>query len=335
MFLRKIAIGFLGVVLMVSLSGCTWPPWSQKTTSAPPTSATVAPSETASETAAAGESVSLCVPNDNADGFVPMDTVSTKSPGEIGNDLINLLVEVGALPVGVEMLSVQMGEIGDEIMLDMNAAYGQAVSSTGTAGEYMLVGTVVNTFLDYFDKHFIFLTVEGKSLTTGHGGFTDPMTYFIDQRTHYDDPLELGDIPATVAGLPEAKAVENLLRYIGGYWNSTKGEFVGFITHCGRPQIDFGLWDTEYMRSGAMTGATATGEVTAELVFLLLEQPAWEGGDGFPQEPETVIVDLDSFRNSGKLTVTIPPLNNGKKLKYTHVGKTFQEAYDAHEASLH
>ena len=42
------------------------------------------------------------------------------------------------------------------------------MQGSGTAGEYLTMGSVVNTFLTAFDAETMTLTVNGKPLETGH-----------------------------------------------------------------------------------------------------------------------------------------------------------------------
>lgn len=52
--------------------------------------------------------------------------------------------------------------------LDLNQAFGNALGSMGTAGEYMTLGSLCNTFLDAYGCEKIQITVEGNTLETGH-----------------------------------------------------------------------------------------------------------------------------------------------------------------------
>ena len=315
---RKTAVGLLATALVLSMSACSLLS-SQGPTTTPPTDPSPStPSQT--PISAVGE---LCVPNSNADGFDTVATFSMISPDGPGRDLIDQLVNEGALPAGVRMLSLN---VDVDITVDMNAAYGEAVTdSAGTVTEHAIVGTVANTMLNYFNAHFITITVEGKPLKSN---FTSddgsPSNFFIDQRTNYREPLELHDLPNTIEDLPDPAAIENLYRFISGYWNSN-GEFVAFVTHCGKPHIEYGIWNSDYMRSGPVTNTAASGELSVEITFLAEEQPGWEGSDGYPEESITIQVDLSSFAKNAKLKVGA----DGDLSTFTYAGMNFQEALDA------
>lgn len=64
------------------------------------------------------------------------------------------------------------------IRADMNDAFAAQVRSLGTSGEYLLVGSVVNTLLDAFDGTDVTLTVNGAALETGHNVYDSALARF-------------------------------------------------------------------------------------------------------------------------------------------------------------
>lgn len=86
--------------------------------------------------------------------------------------LIAALEEQGALPEGSALLSA--GE-GDPVALDMNKAFGDGMKSTGTTGEFLYLGALVNTVLEYTGAKAATLTVEGEPLETGHTVYDEPI----------------------------------------------------------------------------------------------------------------------------------------------------------------
>ena len=48
----------------------------------------------------------------------------------------------------------------------------------GTAGEYLLLGSVVNTFLDNLDGESILITVDGETLESGHEIYDRELTFY-------------------------------------------------------------------------------------------------------------------------------------------------------------
>lgn len=126
----------------------------------PPVETAPATAEPAPENAV---TVALYIPNDNADGF---DVTEVSVPELTAQALMDALVAADVFSQGVAVNSFTLS--GTVIALDMNAAFGQALQGTGTAGEYMLIGSLVDTFLDAFDAEGIDLTVDGGTLETGH-----------------------------------------------------------------------------------------------------------------------------------------------------------------------
>ena len=56
--------------------------------------------------------------------------------------------------------------------------FAKDVCSSGTAGEYIKVGCVVNTFLDAFEVDTLTITVEGKAWESGHVVYDEPLSRF-------------------------------------------------------------------------------------------------------------------------------------------------------------
>lgn len=133
----------------------------------------------------------LYLPNDNADGFETVtETVKANPQG-----LVDALIAHDALPEGVTVNEFRMEDNGTEttegegddatvsytpgdsqIFLDVSQAFGDAAASTGTAGETMLLGSLVNTMLTYYNAETLTLTVDGAVLETGHNVYDTPFT---------------------------------------------------------------------------------------------------------------------------------------------------------------
>ena len=151
--MQKVIILILCCLLLV---GCT------PETPAPET-ATPTTNEVYEEPAAM-EIIIYCG-NDNADGF---ETTTYEVNYYNGITLIEKLIEVGALPEGIELLSEQYD--GTCLHLDFNNAFRDFVCSMGSSGEYMVIGSVVNTFLDNSNDvaQSVFITIDGEIFESGH-----------------------------------------------------------------------------------------------------------------------------------------------------------------------
>ena len=114
----------------------------------------------------------LYIPNNNADGF---DTKEI-SVQEITHE--NVLDELQKAVVLTENVWINEFLIEDnQLKIDFNIVFADILCTTGSAGEYMIMGSVVNTFLSAFDAESIFITVNGEILETGHVIYDFPITY--------------------------------------------------------------------------------------------------------------------------------------------------------------
>ena len=105
--------------------------------------------------------------NDNADGFV---TEEVEASEVTAGWLLGQLAAKGVVPGDVQAISCAETQVDGmkALDLDLNQAFGNALGSMGTAGEYMTLGSLCNTFLDAYGCEKIQITVEGNTLETGH-----------------------------------------------------------------------------------------------------------------------------------------------------------------------
>ena len=70
----------------------------------------------------------------------------------------------------VGMNSLSFGTYGGDkvALLDMNQAFEDYLNHLGTSGEYIVMGSLVNTFLDCYQCDLMIVTADGKVLETGH-----------------------------------------------------------------------------------------------------------------------------------------------------------------------
>ena len=131
----------------------------------------------------------LYLPNDNADGFVVVRETVDASP----EGLVDALIAHGVLPEGTavlrfetqsdgvetregDMVSYEVGEVS--LTLDLSEEFLPAVTGTGTAGETMVLGSLVNTFLTAYHGKTLTLTCGGETVETGHNVYDAPLTFF-------------------------------------------------------------------------------------------------------------------------------------------------------------
>ena len=94
------------------------------------------------------------------------------------NTVFAALKAAGTIPQETSLLSFRND--GGALTLDMSAEFASLVGTMGTSGEYMLLGSVVNTYLTAFDAQTVTLLSNGNPLETGHNVYFEPMGFFED-----------------------------------------------------------------------------------------------------------------------------------------------------------
>lgn len=117
--------------------------------------------------------IALYVGNANADGF---EIINTQIVNRTAYSIINELKAAGSVAKGVKANSLKF--VKGKLVLDLSKEFAQDVASTGTAGEYIKVGCVVNTFLDAYNVDTLTITVEGKAWESGHIIYDKPLSRY-------------------------------------------------------------------------------------------------------------------------------------------------------------
>ena len=119
------------------------------------------------------ESYMIYLPLESADGLESkVLNVAEITPESVLDELKghNVLPE----NVMINLLEVK----GTELNLDFNQAFADLVCSTGTAGEMMIIGSVVNTYLSAYQSsnvECVLITVEGSTWESGHVIYDEPI----------------------------------------------------------------------------------------------------------------------------------------------------------------
>lgn len=123
------------------------------------------------------EQLTLYLPNENADGWnVTKNQIEQVTPDII----IGQLVGAGAIPDSVTVVSFgeDQGENGLILKLDLSSNFAEGLLNMGTAGEYLTMGSVVNSFLDTYQADGIEITAGGTVIETGHTSFEGVLNHF-------------------------------------------------------------------------------------------------------------------------------------------------------------
>lgn len=134
--------------------------------------------------------ITLYLPDDQAESFKEVTEAVDAQP----QGVVDALIAHGALPEGVKVNSFSMRDNGTEtqegdtvsytvgdtlhIDLDLSQEFADAASSTGTSGEQMLLGSLVNTMLKAYNADEITITCDGAPLETGHNVYDQPLTFY-------------------------------------------------------------------------------------------------------------------------------------------------------------
>ncbi|MEG1137045.1 MAG: GerMN domain-containing protein [Lachnospiraceae bacterium] len=115
--------------------------------------------------------------NNNADGFETEEFSITSLTPEI---VIEKLIEKKALPSGIKALScvVDQAEGQKIINLDFGDTFMLYMNNQGSTGEYYIMGSICNTFLEAFQCEKIKITVNGMPFSTGHAEYNSYMGRF-------------------------------------------------------------------------------------------------------------------------------------------------------------
>lgn len=117
----------------------------------------------------AASEVTLYLPNETADGFLTSSMILTDTPEAI----VAQLVADGALPEGVRVLNFD----AKEKCLDLSKEFAEGMKQAGTTGEFLYLGSVVNTFLEHYDLDSIMLYSDGAVIETGHNTYDSPVEF--------------------------------------------------------------------------------------------------------------------------------------------------------------
>lgn len=142
-------------------------------------SSTASTPTTAVETTEPLEILTVFSPNENADGF---DKTDIAVPAITDDVIIRQLVNAGVLAedaIVSTVMEVSTDTGKTTLEADFNDALRQSLLPMGTAGEYVLMGSVVNTFLTAYQADAITITVEGEVLETGHSVYDQPLEFYL------------------------------------------------------------------------------------------------------------------------------------------------------------
>ena len=252
--------------------------------------------------------------NANADGFVETVKKIRVTPKK----LIKELQKKGAVAKGVKVRSFVDNDT--ELVLNLSQAYATDVASAGTAGEYIKVGCVVNTFLGAYEAERILIQVEGKTWETGHAVYDAALQMFPNQeeepvQPEETEPVEVNiycgndNADALIANpmLVESITPENLMNELKIYSGIARNvQINGFENNNGALVLDLSQafaddvattgTSGEYVKIGCVVN-TFLDAYKAQTILITVEGSSWETGHSVIEEP------LKKFENIGPAPV--------------------------------
>ena len=166
----------VAVILLMVIGGCIYGFVLEKNKVGTPSqdntqTEPVTPSKPENPNPTGSESAVIYVPDEQSESLTP---VGTDVADDSDKALVDALIKAGALPEGAEVVSSSLAD--GVLTLDMNDVYADAVRASGTAGEEMLVYSLVNTFASARNAESVMLTVGGKPLQSGHNIYDYALT---------------------------------------------------------------------------------------------------------------------------------------------------------------
>lgn len=131
--------------------------------------------EAAEPETTAAEAIFLTVysPSEDLEGFA----MTQIQVDEINESIImDNLILANVLPEGAAVNTLELD--GTELKVDLNSAFRELILSQGTAGEWAVMGSVVNTFLTAYGAETMTITVDGEVLESGHVVYDMPLSLF-------------------------------------------------------------------------------------------------------------------------------------------------------------
>ena len=133
-----------------------------------------APEVSEEPSAAPGISVTLYKGDDNAEFVVPVECeIAEQSPQAI----VDKLFELGVFGSAVTANSFTVDN-SNVIHLDMGQDFAAQIFSSGTAGEHIMVGSLVNSFISVFEADAVLITVDGNPFESGHALYDYALSFF-------------------------------------------------------------------------------------------------------------------------------------------------------------
>ena len=146
-------------------------PTAPPVTFAPTEAATDTPTEIPTESTVLSSFI-LYHGDENAEKLLPKEVFVSEISASV---VIEQLIAAGVLREGIAVNTLEKN--GTQLNIDFNQEFANLVCSMGTSGEYIIVGSTVNTFLCAYQADTVFFTINGEILESGHVIYDFPMEF--------------------------------------------------------------------------------------------------------------------------------------------------------------
>jgi hypothetical protein len=121
--------------------------------------------------------VTIFSPNENVDGLI-----QTKMEIDELNEsfILEELIRAKVVLEGTKINKFEKREENDKVCLivDFNDKIADLLYSCGTSGEYVVMASIVNTYLDAYNAESFEFTINGEIFESGHVIYDEPLAFF-------------------------------------------------------------------------------------------------------------------------------------------------------------
>lgn len=121
--------------------------------------------------------ITIFSPNENVDGLISEQT----EIAELNESLVlDELIQAKVVLEGTEIHKFEKRKEKDKIYLtvDFNDKLADLLYSCGTSGEYVIMASIVNTYLEAYDAESLEFTVNEQIFESGHVIYDEPLGFF-------------------------------------------------------------------------------------------------------------------------------------------------------------
>ena len=121
--------------------------------------------------------VTIFSPNENVDGLISEQA----EMAELNESLVlEELIQAKVVLEGTKINKFEKREENDKVCLivDFNDKLADLLYSCGTSGEYVVMASIVNTYLEAYDAESFEFTINGEVFESGHIIYDEPLAFF-------------------------------------------------------------------------------------------------------------------------------------------------------------